>query len=88
VAATYELWDVDSGNVIGAYPSEKRALAAVASAVGRYGLSYADSLALIREDSRGSSKLLLSGAALSERAQQTTSDDITPSDSSPQPASA
>jgi hypothetical protein len=70
MATTYELWDLGSGNVIGAYGTEAAALATVATAIQRYGADYADCIALIREDSRGRSKVLAEGAALAGRAQQ------------------
>src|SRR2546423_10871762 len=43
----FELWDNESGNLMGDYDTEKAALAALDEAVKEYGASYADSVALL-----------------------------------------
>ena len=68
MAATYELWDMESRNIIGAHAMEADALRSIAHAVHTYGPDYAHSLALIREDSRGRSRLIAQGADLMQRA--------------------
>ncbi len=65
---TYELWETISGNLVGTYDSESAALAVVRRAIDRHGRAYVDSLALGREDSRGRSTPLASGAQLADRA--------------------
>ena len=68
MARLYELWDGETGNLIGAYASEQDALAAVHDTVHRYGPAAATALALAVEDERGEGGLLASGADLIERA--------------------
>lgn len=68
MAVTYELWELESRNIIAAYSTEPHALAAIAGAIHQYGIGYVDTLALIREDGRGRSRLLAQGADLAERA--------------------
>ena len=62
--ATYELWNVESGNLLATFLDESAALDAVAEAVKRNGASYGDILALGRESSRGASKIVASGSQL------------------------
>jgi hypothetical protein len=65
---TYELWETASGNLVGTYDTENAALAVVRHAIGRHGRAYVDSLALGREDLRGRSTAIASGAELADRA--------------------
>jgi hypothetical protein len=69
---TYELWSKVSRSAVGAYGSEDEALAVVRNALITHGRAYAEGFAIIREDSRGRSKLIADGAALVERAQVMT----------------
>jgi hypothetical protein len=73
MARLYELWDGETGNLIGAYASEQEALAAVSDAVHRYGPAAATTLALVVEDERGEGGLMASGASLIERAEAVAS---------------
>ena len=57
----YELWDTDSGNLVGAYGSERAALEAVR------GMSQVEHLALAREVG-GQTRPIAEGAALAARA--------------------
>jgi hypothetical protein len=66
--ATFELWNAESGNLLGTFPTEAQALAAVHEAVRRNGESYGTALALGRESSRGKSKIVASGRELVLRA--------------------
>jgi hypothetical protein len=59
---TYELWDTDSGNLLGAYESERAALDAVRA------LTRVPHLALAREDAEGRTVPIAQGAALAARA--------------------
>jgi hypothetical protein len=68
--ATYELWNVESGNLLGTFPDEAAALAAVVDAVSLNGVPYGELLALGRESARGNSKIVASGKDLVERARQ------------------
>jgi hypothetical protein len=66
--ATFELWNMASGNLAGAFETEAEALAAVRETVARNGDAYGVTLALGRENSRGKSKILASGTELVELA--------------------
>jgi hypothetical protein len=66
--ATFELWNSESGNLLGAFATERDALAAVREAVQRNGPSYGHGLALGREGSRGDSRIVARGQALVDRA--------------------
>jgi hypothetical protein len=66
---TFELWNVESGNLLGSFTSEEVALTAVNEAIQRNGERYVDILALGRENSRGNnSKIIARGHALAARA--------------------
>jgi hypothetical protein len=63
----YELWDSETGNRVGTYPTERAALAAVAEDIGRYGRDSEAVLALglLRRDP---DDLVVEGRALVDRA--------------------
>jgi hypothetical protein len=65
---TYELWSKTSRSIVGAFATEDAAFAAVRDAVETHGRSYAEGLAVIREDRRGRSKAVAEGSALVDRA--------------------
>ena len=68
----YELWDVDSGNMVGAFASEADALAEVRGLLAVNGAAYADDLALaVRRTDGGES--IAEGAQLARRAEQAAS---------------
>ncbi len=46
----WELWDVESGNIVNTYPNEQAALAVVREAVIRHGPTYVENWALGRDD--------------------------------------
>jgi hypothetical protein len=64
----FEVWDLTSRNILGVYPSEDTALKAIRTALQEHGPSYAEDLALIREDKCGESQLLAQGPELAQRA--------------------
>jgi hypothetical protein len=86
MAGTFELWEMSTGNLMGAYESEARALAVMTSAIRSYGPSYADTIALIHEDARGGARVLAEGAALAERVQRASEGDSRSDVEPPQPA--
>jgi hypothetical protein len=49
----YELWDTDAGNMIGAFATEREALAEVRGLLAVNGADYADDLALARRREDG-----------------------------------
>lgn len=64
----YELWDVESGNLVSAYEMESDALAWVREAVDLHGHPFADALALVRDDDQAEVETIAVGAALVARA--------------------
>lgn len=46
MVATFELWDLETGNALGAFPTERAALLAVADAARRYGREFVESWGL------------------------------------------
>jgi hypothetical protein len=51
----YELWDLETGNIINTYQTEAAALAVVCELISSNGPDYAEALALGRTDARGKS---------------------------------
>lgn len=74
----YELWDMNSLNLVGSYDNEAEALNVVAGAIARYGDGYVEGLALVHENSHGQSRTLAEGTTLLERSMH-----LLPSPSSP-----
>lgn len=70
MAAVFEVWDVQTGNLVGAYDTEREALATVCRTVRRFGDQAAEHLALAREDDDGRTLRLAQGAALAAKAKQ------------------
>jgi hypothetical protein len=66
---TFELWDIESGNIVGAYAAEADALAVVQWAIGAQGQSYANALVLFLDDGGDIIKTLAGRAELVARAQ-------------------
>lgn len=66
-AFVYELWDLETGNMIEAFHTETEALAAVRDAVTRHGRSYVETWALAHATVR-KMRSLAQGQALVERA--------------------
>jgi hypothetical protein len=63
----FELWETTTGNLMGTYPTEEAALAAVRRAITA-GRAYVRSLALGYEDGLGGTRAIAEGDALVERA--------------------
>lgn len=64
----FEVWDVETGNAIDAFPDEDAAPAFGRSAIGEFGGDYARTLALIADDPAGDVTTIAIGAELAERA--------------------
>lgn len=64
----YELWDIESGNLLGAFETEAEALAIVREVSDLPERSYSDALALVRDDDRAEIETLAVGAVLVARA--------------------
>ena len=67
-SATFALWDLDTGNLVGVYDSEPAALAVVRAAITAHGTACIDPLALVRETRRGRARTIAAGKALAQRA--------------------
>ena len=65
----YELWDVDAGNMIGAFTSEADALADVRGLLAVNGVAYAADLALARRRPDGGEPVA-EGIELARRAEE------------------
>jgi hypothetical protein len=66
----YELWDHDSGNLLGVYQTEAAALQAVIEAIQNYGRD-ADEVATLMlgfQDEQGNGGIIAAGAELAELA--------------------
>lgn len=60
----YELFDIDTANQVGVYPTEAEALAVVRHVVETFGPDAVRTLALGREDETGDTTVIAAGAAL------------------------
>ncbi len=70
---TFELWDIETNNLVGAYSSEAAALSVVLGAIAVYGDAYAYTLALVREDRDGETTTLAMGPGLAQSARMAKS---------------
>ena len=65
----YELWSLDTRNIVGDYESEEAALVAVSDALRAHGREAVIDLALAHEDRGGRTRLIAKGNDLVARAQ-------------------
>jgi hypothetical protein len=70
----YELVELSTGNVVGAYDTEQAALRDVAEAIRRSGRDAVASLALGQDDAQGDGRVIARGAALAALALAATSE--------------
>jgi hypothetical protein len=71
MTAWYELWDVDTGNIVGSFESEAEALEEVRGLLAVNGSSYAHDLSLGRRHETGG-ELIAEGLELARRATAAT----------------
>lgn len=64
----YQLWDMESANLLGSYPSEDAALHIVRQAIVRHGAESVSMLLLLREDAGGQLIDVAESAALAKLA--------------------
>lgn len=64
----YEIWEMQSGNLVASFGHEADALALVRDAVRTHGEAYGLSLALVREDDAGRTTTLAMADRLLDRA--------------------
>jgi hypothetical protein len=65
---SYELWDVESGNLLGSYLTEAEALATVRAVVASQGRETVLTWELAIEDAEADTETLIAGEALIDRA--------------------
>jgi hypothetical protein len=78
MTAMYELWDTESRNLIEAFDSEARALAAIRRALKLHGPESVATLALVLEDEEGNSRTIALGRELVQRADPRRVDSAVP----------
>jgi hypothetical protein len=66
----WELWDVESGNIINTYPTEQAALAVVREAHMRHGRQYVQNWALGQSADDDDSNNVIEGDSLIEQAEK------------------
>jgi hypothetical protein len=64
----YEIWEMQTGNLVASFSHERDALALVRDAVEAHGEAYVAALALVHEGEDGSSTTVASSYELIERA--------------------
>jgi len=67
---TYDLWDVESGNIVNTFETEREALSVVRTLLDLNGLEYARCLSLGVEGDDGSMRIIAEGHDLAARARQ------------------
>ncbi len=65
---TFQLWETESANLVGSYPTEDAALAIVRQTVESHGREIVDSLLLLRETTRGRLAKVAEGPDLADLA--------------------
>ena len=65
----FELWDIETANLVGDYPTEEAALDVVRTSIREHGPEAVAVLALAYEDDAGETRPIAAGAALVERVQ-------------------
>jgi len=61
---SFELWDIDTGNLVRSYPTVDEALSLVHTAIASYGRRYVSRWALVRLEQDGTPVTMAMGAAL------------------------
>ena len=64
--ATFELWDVDAGNIVGAFSTEEEGLDVAKALLDTYGREYANDLCFSRRDGAGVVQVVAMGSRLIE----------------------
>lgn len=74
--ATYEIWDVETANIVGFFATEDEALGTVGALLKSFGRAYADELTLSRRDGDGPSRIVATGDRLAEMAERRMADRV------------
>ena len=64
MSQTFELWDTETGNVIGEFPTIEAALAVAEALLSAFGSDYAEALVLQQRAANGSAGTVASGRDL------------------------
>jgi hypothetical protein len=64
----YEIWEMQTGNLVASFSHERDALALVRDSVKAHGEVYVETLALVHEDEAGGSTTVATSYELIERA--------------------
>ncbi len=67
-ASVFDLWDTETGNLIGTFETEKHALKIVHDLLFSKGIQYADALDLGIQDATGNSRSIATGPKLATMA--------------------
>jgi hypothetical protein len=76
--ALFDLWDVETGNLIATFASEAEALETIRQLMELNGGGYADALDLGRIDDDGNSRSVATGQALADRAHGSGRSEVVP----------
>ncbi len=68
MTSVFQLWDVESGNLVGEYQTQRDAIAVVRQTLARYGSEHVITLALTQERGKGP-EVIAEGAELLRRVQ-------------------
>ncbi len=64
----YEIWEMQTGNLVASFSHEQEALALIRDAVEAHGTAYVETMALVHEDGAGSPTTVATSYELLERA--------------------
>ena len=67
---TFELWDTETGNIVGSFATADESLALARTLLAAYGRDYANDLALSRRVGDGPAKVVARGEPLAVLAEQ------------------
>ena len=69
----FQLWEAESANLVGAYPTEDAALVVVRNVIEKHGCEALDTIILLREGARGRLTKVAEGTELANLALARTS---------------
>ena len=69
----FQLWEAESANLVGSYPTEEAALLVVRNVIDKQGREVLDTIVLLQEGARGRLTKVAEGAALADLAVARTS---------------
>jgi hypothetical protein len=69
----FRIWEAESANFVGSYPTEEAALIVVRNVIEKHGREALDTIILLREGTRGRLTQVAAGSALADLALARTS---------------